>query len=299
MHATPTQSTSSPVTTRFMAEGIKYAVLIACCCCIAIPVYLMLVISLKDTQQFVHAPFLPTWPLHWENYRLGWGQVLPFIARTAVVAFTATLLAVIMGSLCAFIFSQYEFAGKRVAYSYIFALMMIPGILNLVPLYVLVTWLDNLLRAWGQQAGVPLRLLNTVWVLILPAAAGGQIFMIYVLRTFFDSQPRALFEAARIDGAGLLAIWRHVALPLSKPIIGTLAVLNIVALWNDYIWPLLVLQQDHYTVSLGLKYLEGQQYVQYGPLMAGYVISAIPLLLLLGCTMRLFIRGLAAGAIKM
>lgn len=78
-----------------------------------------------------------------------------------------------------------------------------------------------------------------------------------------------------------------------------MAIMNVVALWNDYIWPLVVLQRDHFTVSIGLKFLEGQNYVQYGPLMAGYAMSAIPLFILFLFTMKWFIEGIASGAIKM
>ena len=78
-----------------------------------------------------------------------------------------------------------------------------------------------------------------------------------------------------------------------------MAIINIVALWNNYIWPLVVLQEDHFTVSVGLRFLEGQTFVPYGPLMAGYTMSAIPLFLLFLFTMRLFIEGLSSGAIKM
>ncbi|MBV6481882.1 MAG: L-arabinose transport system permease protein AraQ [bacterium] len=78
-----------------------------------------------------------------------------------------------------------------------------------------------------------------------------------------------------------------------------MAIINAVALWNDYIWPLVVLQRDHYTLSVGLKYMESLNLIQYGPLMAGYLIASIPLVILFFFSMRLFIEGLASGAIKM
>jgi ABC-type glycerol-3-phosphate transport system permease component len=265
----------------------------------------MLVISVKDNLQFIESPFLPTWPLHFGNYWTAWDYVGPYILRTLFVAVMATFWAVLLGSLCAFLLAQYEFRAKRVLFIYVIALMMIPGILNLIPLYALVVNFDAGVREFGRALsphtgwGEDLRFLNTVWVLIIPAVAGGQIMLIYVLRTFFQSQPRSLFESAQLDGASLFRVYYHIGLPLARPIIGTMAIINGVALWNDYIWPLVVLQRDHYTVSVGLKYMESLNHIQYGPLMAGYLISSLPLVVLFFFSMRLFVEGLASGAIKM
>ncbi len=287
------------------AEGIKIGFLALVCLVILVPLYFMAVISVKDAAQFAAHPYIPTWPPHFENFRVAWGYVGPFIGRTLFIAIVATFVAVLLGSLCAFQFAQFHFVGKKVLFTYVILLMMIPGILNLIPLYVLVTQIDGVLRemarALGETTGwsPPLRFLNTNWVLIVPAAAGGQIMMIFVLRTFFESQPRALFESARIDGANTFQTYWHVAVPLARAIIGTMAVLNVVALWNDYIWPLIVLQRDHFTVSVGLRFMENQQYAEYGPLMAGYLLSSIPLVILFLLSMKLFIEGLASGAIKM
>lgn len=286
-------------------EILKTAILVMVSFFILFPVYLMLVISVKDNTQFLESPFLPTWPLHFSNYQTAWEYVGPYILRTLFVSVVATFWAVFLGSLCAFVLAQYEFKARKVVFMYVIALMMIPGILNLIPLYVLVVNFDQAIREFGRYLsgwagwGEDLRFLNTVWVLIVPAVAGGQIMLIYVLRTFFQSQPRSLFESAQLDGANLFRIYYHIGLPLARPIIGTMAIINAVALWNDYIWPLVVLQRDHYTLSVGLKYMESLNLIQYGPLMAGYLIASIPLVVLFFFSMRLFIEGLASGAIKM
>ncbi|GMV64427.1 MAG: carbohydrate ABC transporter permease [Candidatus Omnitrophica bacterium] len=286
-------------------EMLKTSVLLLVCLFILFPVYLMLVISVKDNTQFLEAPFVPTWPFHYENYVTAWEYVGPYILRTLFVAVVSTFWAVFLGSLCAFVLAQYEFVARKLIFTFVVALMMIPGILNLIPLYVLVVHMDQGVRELGRCLsgwtgwGEDIRFLNTVWVLIVPAAAGGQVMLVYVLRTFFQSQPRSLFESAQLDGAGLFQIYYHIALPLARPIIGTMAIINAVALWNDYIWPLVVLQRDHYTLSVGLKYMESLNLIQYGPLMAGYLIASIPLVILFFFSMRLFIEGLASGAIKM
>ncbi len=290
----------------YLIEFLKTIVLLAVSFFTFMPAYLMLIISLKDESQFTLHPFAPTWPLHFENYTTAWKYVGPYIGQSITVAATATFLVILLGSLCAFYFARFTFCGKKFSYNYIIMVMMVPGILNLIPLYIIVTQVDQLLGNISQAINsglnisyINLRFFNTPWALILPAAAGGQIMTILVLRQFFEEQPAALFEAAKVDGANNLQLYWHIALPLAKPLIGTMAIMNIVALWNDYIWPLVVLQQDHYTVAVGLKFLEGQNYVAYGPLMAGYVMSAVPLLLVFLIGMKLFIEGLSSGAIKM
>lgn len=288
------------------AEALKIAVLGIVAIFVLTPVYFMVVISFKDMAQFTNHPYIPTFPLHFSNYLRAWEYVGPYIGRTLFVAVISTFVTLFLGSLCAFYLAQFRFTGKEVFFYYVIILMMVPGILNLVPLYVLITQLDGVLRGLSRMLnehlpGSPfnLRMLNSLWALILPAIAGGQIMLIFVLRQFFESQPAALVEAAHIDGASRFQIYRHIAMPLAKPIVATFAVMNIVAVWNDFIWPLVVLQRDNYTVSVGLRYLEGQNYVEYGPLMAGYALAALPLVLVFLVSMRLFIEGISSGAIKM
>ena len=169
----------------------------------------------------------------------------------------------------------------------VLVLLMIPGILTLIPLFLQV-------KNYG--------LLNTYWALILPYIAGGQAFSIFVLRSFFASQPEELFEAARIDGASEFQIFTLIAVPLATPILGTVAILHTIWIWNDYLWPAVTLSDPNlWTIAVKLVGFTGQWMFmeQWGPLFAGYVISALPLVILFAFTMRLFIEGLATGAIKM
>jgi multiple sugar transport system permease protein/raffinose/stachyose/melibiose transport system permease protein len=159
-------------------------------------------------------------------------------------------------------------------------------VLTLIPLFLLV-----------KDMG----LLNTYWVLILPYIAGGQAFAIFVLRSFIASQPEEIFESARIDGANEFTIYSRIALPMAKPILGTLAILSLLSTWNDYIWPSVTLRNPElWTISLQLVSFSSQwaSLQQYGQMFAGYVVASIPLFLLFIFTMRLFIEGLASGAIK-
>ena len=166
------------------------------------------------------------------------------------------------------------------------ALLMIPGILTLVPAFLLVKRLG---------------LMNTYGALILPYIAGGQIFAIFVMRSFFASLPEELFESARIDGANTFRLYSSICLPLSKPILVTIAIMNILGTWNDYIWPLVTIPDGkRWTISVGIVSF-GSQYLgteSWGPMYAGYVLASLPLIILFVFTMRYFIAGLTSGAIK-
>jgi ABC-type glycerol-3-phosphate transport system permease component len=143
-------------------------------------------------------------------------------------------------------------------------------------------------------------LLNTLWALILPYISGGQVFGMFLLRSFFASLPEEMFESARMDGAGDLTMLWRLAVPLSSSILGTLAILQVLSSWNDLIWPSVTLQEEGVkTLVLGLWQFQGQYYTNWGPLMAGYVIASIPLIIMFAFTSRLFVKGLSSGAIKM
>jgi multiple sugar transport system permease protein/raffinose/stachyose/melibiose transport system permease protein len=184
----------------------------------------------------------------------------------------------------AYVFARFRFPLKELLYYLIISLLMIPPVLTLVPQYVLIS---------------DLGLLNSRLALILPYIAGGQVFGIFLLRSFYASQPQELFEAAQIDGAGDLLTFWHIALPLARPILGTLAVLNVVGTWNDIVWPTIVFSdQSLQNLSVGLTVFESEYNTNWGPLFAGYVIAALPLLLLFALVSRWFVEGLSSGALK-
>ena len=149
----------------------------------------------------------------------------------------------------------------------------------------------NLIRNLG--------LMNNLWTLVIIGAVGGQVAAVFILKQYIEDIPRELFESAQIDGAGHLQQIRHIILPLSGSILGTLAILNFLGVWNNLMLPLVVFRdQELFTVPLRLMQLEGDIVKEWGPLMAGYAITAIPLIILFIFTMRLFVKGIASGAVK-
>ncbi len=111
--------------------------------------------------------------------------------------------------------------------------------------------------------------------------------------------PEELFEAARVDGASLFPCYWHIALPLSRPMLSVVVITTLLTTWNDFIWPLIVISDDNLrTIPIGLAFFQTQFTTDYGPLMAGYVISSLPLLIVFLFTSKEFVQGLTAGAVK-
>lgn len=245
----------------------------------------LFITSFKDIFQFVYHFWGVTFPLHFSNYVDAWGQVYPYLLNSAVVSISSLAGVLILASLSAYAFARFSFPGKEILFFAIISLLMIPWILTLIPRFLLVR---------------DLGLLNTRWALILNYVAGGQIFAIFILRSFFASLPEEFFEAARIDGASEIQCFVKILLPLSKPILITIAIMNLINTWNNYIWPLVTLSDDKlWTIPLGLFAFQGRYATLWGPLFAGYLIASIPLIVLFFFTMRYFIAGLSSGALKM
>lgn len=232
--------------------------------------------------------------LNWGNYREAWVYVRPFILNTVITAVVTMVLSLFFASLSAFVFSRFEFPGKAFFYGMIIVLLMIPGVLNLVPLFSIVKGMGLL-----EQPLNLLGYLKAILVLVLPAVAGGQIMNVYIMRNNLETLAKDLFDAARIDGASNFQTYWHIAVPLSRPIMGTLAIFALLSQWNNFIWPWTVIKEKQYmTVTAGLALLEGQNLSDYGLQMAGAALASLPLILLFFFTMNLFIRGIQSGAIK-
>ncbi|MFO8006591.1 MAG: carbohydrate ABC transporter permease [Candidatus Brocadiia bacterium] len=249
-----------------------------------LPFYVMLVVSLKNNTQFYNAPWVPTVPLHWGNWSIGWENVGVNIANSIFLAVTATLISLAVAVLAAYVFGRFRMPGGDIIWSLVLVLMLMPGVANLIPLFTLMKRLN---------------MLNSLVGLSVVGAAGGQIICIYVLRNFIEDMPKEFFECARIDGATHLQQIIHVVVPQAGGIISTLAILRFVGEWNKFILPLITIRDpEMLPLAVGLYRLQGAYVKQWGPLMAAYFIAAIPLVILFAFTMRFFIRGISEGAIK-
>jgi ABC-type glycerol-3-phosphate transport system permease component len=249
------------------------------------PFIITIIISFKTIPQFNHQPFLPTFPLQYNNYVVAFRSTYLYIVNSTYVAGVAVVLTLIVSCSTAYAFARFDFPLKQPLYLLFIGLLMIPPILSLVTRFIMVKNLG---------------LLNTHWSLIIPYISGGQVFMIFVAKTFFENLPEDLFESARLDGARELRILWSIALPMSRPIIWTLAVLNIRNNWNNILWPLITLSdRAKFPVSVGLLYFRNQYLVDRGPMMAGYIIASIPMIILFTIASRQFVEGLTSGALKL
>ncbi len=276
-----------PAPRKRMGEWPKHVGILALLCIELLPLYLMVQTSVKDNAAFNANPWLPVGPNQWhlrENFSYGWNLIAPLIANTVFVAVLGTAGTVCLSLCAAYFFSRYRMPGSGFLWSAFLALMLMPSVANIVPLFSLL---------------VSLKLVNTLWALVILAIAGGQVFNIYVLRNFIEEIPHDLFEAAEIDGASHLQQIRNVVIPMSGPILGTLTMLSFLGSWNDFLMPFIVLRDRQlFTLGVGLMYLDGEYVKPWGRIMAAYLIASLPLIILFLFTMKLFIRGLSSGAVK-
>ena len=257
-----------------------------------LPAVWVLVTSLKLTENIVRVPpeWIP-WPATIEHY----GEVLFSSSRTArigraflnsiVVSLGSVALVVLTSAMAAYPLARMRFRGRNLVFGLIVGSLMIPNAVVLVPQYVLV-----------QRLGW----LSTYQGLIVPEAAMTFAFGVFLLRQFFLTIPSELEDAARIDGADPWQIFTRIVLPLSQPVLGALAIFAFRSAWNDFLWPLIAVNKhDMFPLPVALALLRGAYAAEsYGPIMAGAVLSALPLLIVFVVANRRIVEGVRVSALK-
>jgi ABC-type glycerol-3-phosphate transport system permease component len=249
-----------------------------------LPFVMMLLLSLKSNADIFTRFWGAPLPPRGDYYTQAAAALWPYLLNTGLIILIVVPGVLLLSSMAGFALSRLHFRGRGLIYSAVLALLMVPGILTLIPTYTLV-----------QQMG----LINTRWALILPYLAGGQVLGIVLCRTFFAGLPEELFEAMRLDGASELHLFRYLALPLSRPTLATIAIMTTLGIYNDYIWPLVTISDSSLqTFSVGVTRFAGEFNLDYGPMLAGYVVGSIPLVILFAVGMRWFVQGVTSGALK-
>ena len=249
------------------------------------PIYVMLNIGVKDFFQYSDKPLVPTFPFHFDNFRVAWEFMARSFYNNLIIIGVSTIAVIFFASLTAYALSRYRFPGRRFFFFLILYVMAIPATVIIVPSFMLI---------------VRLGILNTFWAVILPYAAHQSLVTI-VFFTSIGQLDESMFESARMDGAGHFTIYMRIVLPLAKPIISAMAIFEVWWHWNDYTWPSLVLSSPKIlTVALQLiTFIDGLYFPEPGQQMAANILMSIPLMLIFFFSMRTFIRGITSGAMKL
>ncbi|MDO5736402.1 MAG: carbohydrate ABC transporter permease [Propionibacteriaceae bacterium] len=263
-----------------------------------LPLVFMIVSSFKpDLQIFADlgtpSAFLPVGELSFENY-LGVFDRVPFatfLMNSVLISVATVVLGIIVNSMAAFALSRLHFRGQKLILGVILATLIVPFETMALPL---LWWVNQL--PWLDANGLSQGWLDTYQVQIVPFIANA--FSIFLFYQYFDSIPKELDEAARVDGANWFRIYRSIVIPLAGPAIATVAILTFLPAWNQYLWPLMVVQSEELRpVMVGIDYFK-QLNVSWGQIMAYASIITVPVLMLFIAFQKAFINSIASSGVK-
>jgi multiple sugar transport system permease protein len=265
---------------------LLYAVLVLIAVFFVLPLLWMVSTALKfESAVFTDKGFIPQSPTLDNFARIltatGDTPVFRWMLNSFIVATAGTILTVVLTSLSAYAFARIDFPGRGILFALLITTLLLPGVMFLVPQFILVDILG---------------LLNSYPGMILPGLAG--VFGVFFMRQFFMGIPIELEEAAYVDGANRLRTFLSVVLPLAGPAIATLAVISFLAYWNDYLWPLIICQGDGCTLPPGLRNFQGSYTAAFGLLMAGATLAAIPVLVIYVFAQRWIVQSVTSSGVK-
>ena len=255
--------------------------------------------SLKQPEETISAAF-QFFPKHWRwsNYIDVWkGDIWGrYYFNSSFVTIVVVLLSILLSSLAGFAFARLEFKGKHVLFLLFLCGMMLPSQVYIIPQYILLRSIplvggNNLLGKGG------LGLLNTYWALIIPFLAAP--LGVFLIKQYYMGFPKALDEAATLDGCNSFDIYRYIYLPLSKPVFATFSILKFTGTWNDYFYPLIMTNSKNmYNVQIALQKYKGEFGVEWNYLMAAAVMSITPILLVFIFCQKYFTQGIVTSGLK-
>jgi multiple sugar transport system permease protein len=225
-------------------------------------------------------PHIPTLDQYRELFvRLKIGRA--FLSST-VISVVTTLFSLLFNSMAGYAFAKLRFSGRERMFGWLLTALIIPAQVGMLPLFLMMK---------------TMHLVNTYWGAILPSLAS--VLGIFLIRQFMLSVPQELLESARIEGAGEFKIYWSIVMPLARPVLATLAIFTFMTTWNDFMWPLIVLSdQKRYTLPVAMANLVGEHALDIELMMAGAVLTVLPVLVLFLALQRYYIAGLMAGSVK-
>lgn len=257
------------------------------------PYIWMVAMSFKPDAEIYSVHVFPAAPTLEQYQRLFFGYkfkdlllIVPYLTyyrNTVFVTVVSLFLVLLTDALAAYGFAKFNFRGKNLLFWLMIGTMLLPLYSTLIPTF----WLFS-----------KIGLINTFHALIWPSVVDA--YGIFLLRQYMETIPGELLDAAKVDGAGPFRVFWQIVVPLSRPALGTLAVFRFLFVWNDYLWPLVVLRkQEMYTLGIGIASMQLRQgMVVWGSQMAASVLATLPVIILVLVMQREFLRGLTAGAFK-
>lgn len=271
---------------RKMLETLGIHLLLVAAVCLTIfPLAWMVMASVMPAGEASAYPmsWVPS-ALSLEHYRALFSrlEIVRYIANSALIAGAVTLISLVVNSMAGYAFAKLSFPGRERVFRGLVATLVVPGQVTMLPLFMLLKYLG---------------LINSFWGVIVPGMAS--VFGIFLFRQYALSIPDSLLDAARIDGAGEWRIYRSIVLPLCKPILLTLAVFTFMGTWNDFMWPLVVLTDSRlHTLPVALANLSGEHVQDTELMMAGALLTVLPVIVLYALLQRYYIEGIMVGSIK-
>ena len=272
------------MTLRRPARLISYGLLVLVAAVYLLPVYVLLVTGLKS---FAEVSLRTMWDLpsgfHLDNFQLAFVRLAPNLRNSLTLTLPAAVFSALLGSLNGYVFAKLKFRGSEVIFPLILFGMFIPYQSILIPLV-------RFMQSIGLYGSIP--------GLILVHVIYGIPITTLIFRNYYATLPTEMLEAARIDGAAILGIYRWVILPLSVPSFVVVLIWQVTSIWNEFLFAIILTNPSQWPITVALNNLAGSQIVEWNVQMAGSLLAALPTLLVYILLGRYFVRGLMAGALK-
>ncbi len=264
-----------------------------------IPIIMMFMTSFK-TMTEIQSPVFHLFPQHFslDNYKdaMHNGNWLVYFKNSIVITLTAVVLSLLFNSIAGYAFARLKFKGAKIMFLFLMVGLMMPPQVTMLPTFLIMARFplaggNNLFGAGGTG------LINTYAGLVIPLVSGS--YGVFLCKQFYENFPRSLDEAAEIDGANKWKTFFTIYLPNSKAILATLGLLKAVAVWNDYMWPLIMTNSENMrTIQLALSMFKTDSGIMWNQMMAGSVLVALPMFILFLCAQKYFIQGIVTSGLK-
>jgi len=209
-------------------------------------------------------------------------ELSKYLFNSLIISIGVTFFSLLLNSMAGYAFAKFRFSNKKKLFNYLLSSMIIPGQVTMLPVFLM-------LKSLG--------LINTYWAIVIPGMAS--IFGIFLIRQFALAIPDSLIDAAKIDGASEIQIYFKLIFPLCKPILVTLGIFTFMGTWNDFLWPLIVMTDSNmYTMPVALANLMGEHVQDTELMMAGSVLTIIPVLMVFLALQKYYIKGIMMGGVK-